>query len=56
MHVWSTAPGQACLSLFDGLCSHTLPPSNYVYIELSARLDASPHVPLSAVSKARPLL
>ena len=25
------------------LCSHTLPPSNYVYIELSARLDASPH-------------
>ena len=31
-----------CVSLFGGLCSQTLPPSNYVYIELSARLDASP--------------
>ena len=30
------------VSLFGGLCSQTLPPSNYVYIELSARLDASP--------------
>ena len=29
-------------SLSGGLCSQTLPPSNYVYIELSARLDASP--------------
>ena len=35
-------PGQASLSLFGGLCNQTLPPSNYVYIELSARLDASP--------------
>ena len=30
------------VSLFGGLCGQTLPPSNYVYIELSARLDASP--------------
>ena len=30
------------VSLFGGLCSQTLPPSNYVYIKLSARLDASP--------------
>ena len=30
------------LSLFGGLCSQTVPPSNYVYIELSARIDASP--------------
>ena len=44
MHVdlWSRAPGQTCLSLFGGLCSQTVPPSNYVYIELSARIDASP--------------
>ena len=42
MHVWSTAPGQACLSLFGGVCSQMLPPSNYFYIHLSARLDASP--------------
>ena len=28
--------------LFGGLCSQTLPPSNYVYIELSARVDAPP--------------
>ena len=31
------------VSLFGGgLCSQTLPPSNYVHIELSARLDESP--------------
>ena len=30
------------LSLFGGLCSQTVPPSNYVYIVLSARIDASP--------------
>ena len=30
------------VSLFGGLCSQTLPPSNYVYIELSARVDAPP--------------
>ena len=42
MHVWSTAPGQACLSLFGGVCSQMLPPSNYFYIHLSARLDVSP--------------
>ena len=44
MHVWSTVPGQTCLflSLFGGLCSHMFPPSNYMYIELSSRIDASP--------------
>ena len=36
MYVWSTAPGQACLLLFGGLCIQTLPPLNYVYIKLSA--------------------
>ena len=37
----STAPGQACLSLFGGLCKQTLPPSNYMYLELGASLMAS---------------
>ena len=30
------------LSLFGGLCSQTVPPSNYVYIVLSARIEAPP--------------
>ena len=40
-------------SLFGVLCSQTPPPSNYVYIELSGRLDASPPRPLlySRISK-----
>ena len=28
--------------LFGGLCSQMLPPSNYMYIELSSGIDASP--------------
>ena len=40
--VWSRVPGQTCLSLFGGVCSQMLPPSNYMYIELSSGIDASP--------------
>ena len=38
----STATGQACLSLFGDFCWQTLPPSNYMYLELGALTDASP--------------
>ena len=40
MHVHIAGTGVS-LSLFSGLCSQTLPPSNYMYIELNAWLDAS---------------
>ena len=34
--------GQACLFLFGGLCRQTLPPLNYMYLELGVWTDASP--------------
>ena len=37
----STAPGQACLSLFGDLCRQTLPPSKYMYLELGVWTHAS---------------
>ena len=33
----STAPGQACLSLFGDLCRQTLPPSKYIHVSRARR-------------------